>query len=175
MLANALSRNCKSTETESKSMQMLCYATELTAMVTRCLDNRKGQLNDSFPWDCFDVYEKRDKVIGFHNHNNFVGGWNCNKASDIWKFSQIGRVVLKADFEKIRAENTVAHRVHRFNKEITTQRKKIPCKHKIHIEKNISSTLQTKLKLYKKYAHCKQKNCILKTKLLHTLQTKKKL
>ena len=74
MLANALSRNCKSTETESKSMQIKCYATELTAMVTRCLDNRKGQLNDSFPWDCFDVYEKRDKVIGFHNHNNFVGG-----------------------------------------------------------------------------------------------------
>ena len=115
------------------------------------------------------------EVIAFHNHNNFVGGWNCNKASDIWKFSQIGRVVLKADFEKTRVENTVAHRVHHFNKEITTQRKKIPCKHKIHIEKNISSTLQTKLKLYKKYAHCKQKNCILKTKLLHTLQTKKKL
>ena len=86
-------------------MQMQCYATELTAMVTRCLDNRKGQLNDSFPRDCFDVYEKRDKVIGFHNHNNFVGGWNCNKprvykASDIWKFSQIVQVVFKADFEK---------------------------------------------------------------------------
>ena len=74
-------------------------------------------------------------VIAFHNHNNFVGGWNCNKASDIWKFHQIGRVVLKADFEKTRVENTVAHRVHRFKKEITTQRKKIPCKHKIHIEK----------------------------------------
>ena len=64
------------------------------------------------------------QVIAFHNHNNFVGGWNCNKASDIWKFSQIGRVVLKADFEKKRVENTVAHRAHRFNKEITTQRKK---------------------------------------------------
>ena len=114
-------------------------------------------------------------VIAFHNHNNFVGGWNCNKASDIWKFHQIGRVVLKADFEKTRVENTVAHRVHRFNKEITTQRKKIPCKHKIHIEKNISSTLQTKLKLYKKYAHGKQKNHILQTKLPHTLQTKTKL
>ena len=64
------------------------------------------------------------QVIAFHNHNNFVGGWNCNKASDIWKFYQIGRVVLKADFEKTREENTVAHRVHRFNKEKTTQIKK---------------------------------------------------
>ena len=112
------------------------------------------------------------EVIAFHNHNNFVGGWNCNKASDIGKFSQIGRVVLKADFEKTRVENTVAHRVHHFNKEITTQRKKIPCKHKIHIEKNISSTLQTKLKLYKKYAHCKQKNCTLQTKLQHAANKK---
>ena len=95
------------------------------------------------------------QVIAFHNHNNFVGGWNCNKASDIWKFSQIGRVVLKADFEKTGVKNTVVHRVHRFSKEKTTQIKKIPCKHKIHIEKNISSTLQKKLKLYQKYAHCK--------------------
>ena len=46
--------------------------------------------------------------------------------------------------------------------------------HKIHIEKNISSTLQTKVKLYKnmhsaskRIAYCKQNSC--------TLQTKKKL
>ena len=38
MLANALGGNCKSAGTESKNMQIKCYATELTAMVTRCLD-----------------------------------------------------------------------------------------------------------------------------------------
>ena len=84
---------------------------------------------------------------------------------------------MKADFEKTRVENTVAHRVHCFNKEKTTQIKKIPCKHKIHVEKIISSTLQTKKKLYKKYAHCKQNSYTLckpkrNCKKICTLQTK---
>ena len=79
-------------------------------------------------------------------------------------------MVLKADFEKTREENTVAHRVHRFNKEKTTQIKRILANIKYTLKKNISSTLQTKLKLCKKYAHCKQKIYILQTKLPHNLQ-----
>ena len=35
---------CKSTETENKNMQIKCYATELGAMVTRCLNKRKCQV-----------------------------------------------------------------------------------------------------------------------------------
>ena len=50
MPVNALSGSCKSTETESKNMQIKCYATELVVMVTRCQD----KVNHSFPSDCFD-------------------------------------------------------------------------------------------------------------------------
>ena len=41
MLANALGGNCKSAGTESKNMQIKCYATELAVIVTRCLDKVK--------------------------------------------------------------------------------------------------------------------------------------
>ena len=105
---------------------------------------------------------------------------------------------MQADFEKTRAENTVANRGHHFKKEKTLQIKEF-LEHNEHVEKIISSTLQTKRKLFKKTGtlqgkelhtanktparykqetnckkmeHCKQKNYTLQTKLQHATNKK---
>ena len=87
-------------------------------------------------------------------------------------------MVLKADFEKTREENTVAHRVHRFNKEKTTQIKRILANIKYTLKTTSPLHWKPKLKLHKKYAHCKQNSCTLykpkrNFKKIGTLQSKR--
>ena len=82
-----------------------------------------------------------------------------------------------SDYKKSQAlthlSSTVAHRGHRFNKEKTLQIKEFLANIKNTSKKINPCTQKTKKEtVKKKYAHCKQNNCTLQTKLPHTANKK---